>query len=155
MYRGFFIYFYLMNEYVKSFELRWADVDANFHVSHSKYYELGAHCRMSFLIDCGMTTELMKELKTGPILFREECIFRKEIHASEMVYVNMMLSKCKRNGSRWSARHELKKANGTIAAIINADLAWIDLDKRKLATPALAASVIEQLPKTHDFVYLD
>lgn len=144
-----------MNEYVKSFELRWADVDANFHVSHSRYYELGAHCRMSFLIEHGITIELLQELKIGPILFREECIFRKEIHASEMIDVNLMLSKCKRDGSRWSARHELKKADGTIAAIINADLAWMDLAERKLAKPSMAAAVIEQLPKTHDFVYLD
>ncbi len=144
-----------MNEYVKTFELRWADVDANLHVMHSRYYELGAHCRMSFLIEHGITIELLQQLKLGPILFREECIFRKEIHAGEMIYVNMMLSKCKRDGSRWSARHELKKADGTIAAIINADLAWMDLTERKLTKPSIVAAVIDQLPKTFDFTYID
>jgi len=49
----------------------------------------------------------------------------------------------------------LKKADRSIAAIINADLAWMDLTERKLAKPSIAAAVIEQLPKTHDFVYID
>ncbi len=144
-----------MNEYVKTFELRWSDVDANFHVSHSKYYELGAHTRMSFLIESGLTVERMQQLKLGPILFREECVFKKEINAGDIIHVNMMLSKSRRDGSRWSVRHELKKEDGTIAALINADLAWLDHSERKLSTPAIATGIIEQLPKTDDFVYTD
>ena len=142
-----------MNAYSKSFELRWADVDANQHVMHSKYYELGAHTRMSFLIEHGYTLELMKELKIGPILFREECIFRREINAGETVIVDLQLTKCKRDGSRWSVKHEMKKADGTLAAVMHADLAWMDIIERKLATPAIAAAIVEQMPKTDDFVY--
>jgi acyl-CoA thioester hydrolase len=144
-----------MNEYSKTFELRWADVDANQHVMHSKYYELGAHTRMSFLIEHGYTLELMKELKIGPILFREECIFRREINAGDVVTVNLLLTKCKRDGSRWSATHEIKKADGALAAMMHADLAWMDVMQRKLATPATAAAILEQMPKAGDFVYVD
>lgn len=144
-----------MDEYVKSVELRWADVDANFHVSHSKYYEFGAHCRMSFLIEHGFTLAMMQELQIGPILFREECVFRKEIHTGEQITVNLLLSKSRKDGSRWSARHEIKKADGTIAAIINADLAWMDLVARKLIAPAAAANLINELPRTPDFTWLD
>jgi acyl-CoA thioester hydrolase len=144
-----------MNEYSKTFELRWADVDANQHVMHSKYYELGAHTRMSFLIEHGYTLELMKELKIGPILFREECIFRREINAGDVVTVNLLLTKCKRDGSRWSVTHEIKKADGTLAAVMHADLAWMDVMQRKLATPGTAAVILEQMPKADDFVYVD
>lgn len=144
-----------MNSYTKTFELRWSDVDANQHVMHSKYYELGAHTRMSFLLDNGYSPEQMRALKIGPILFREECIFRREIHAGEVVTVNMLLTKCRRDGSRWSARHELYKADGTLAAVMNADLAWMDVIARKLAVPALAAELISKIPKADDFVYLD
>ena len=144
-----------MNEYSKTFELRWADVDANQHVMHSKYYELGAHTRMSFLIEHGYTLELMKELKIGPILFREECIFRREINAGDVVTVNLCLTKCKRDGSRWSAKHEIKKADGTLAAVMHADLAWMDVMQRKLATPTTAADILEQMPKADEFVYID
>lgn len=144
-----------MNTYSKTFELRWADVDANQHVMHSKYYELGAHTRMSFLIEHGYTLELMKELKIGPILFREECIFRREINAGDVVTVDLLLTKCKRDGSRWSAKHELKKADGTLAAVIHADLAWMDTILRKLTSPAIASSILEQMPKADEFAYID
>ena len=144
-----------MNTYSKTFELRWADVDANQHVMHSKYYELGAHTRMSFFITHGCTLDIMNELKIGPILFREECIFKKEINAGDIVTVNLLLTKCRRDGSRWSAKHEMKKADGTLAAVLYADLAWMDVMARKLTAPAIAADIIEQMPKADDFVYTD
>ena len=144
-----------MNEYSKTFELRWADIDANQHVMHSKYYELGAHTRMSFLIEHGLTLELMNILKVGPILFREECIFRKEILAGEVVTVNVLLTKSRRDGSRWSVKHEIKKADGSVAAVMHADLAWMDILARKLTTPAEAKKLVEAFPKAHDFVFTD
>jgi acyl-CoA thioester hydrolase len=144
-----------MNEYRKTFELRWADVDANQHVMHSKYYELGAHTRMSFLIENGYSTELMRERKIGPILFREECIFRKEIHAGEIVTVTLLLTQCKRDGSRWSARHQILKDNHVLAAEMHADLAWMDAVLRKLAVPPEAAQLMIDLPKAPDFKWLD
>ena len=39
---------YVMEVYSKKLEVRWADLDPNFHVLHSKYYDFGAYCRLSF-----------------------------------------------------------------------------------------------------------
>jgi acyl-CoA thioester hydrolase len=143
-----------MNTYSKSFELRWSDVDANMHVMHSRYYELGAHCRMSFLYEHGITPELFKKEMFGPILFREECTFRRELVAGETVTVNFALSKARKDGSRFSVFHEIKKADGTVAAIMNADLAWMDLIKRKLTVPpAVVQLMIDDSPKLESFVW--
>jgi acyl-CoA thioester hydrolase len=145
-----------MNEFVKQFELRWSDVDANQHVMHSKYYELGAHCRMSFMFEHGITADLFRKEMFGPILFREECIFKKELHAGEIVTVNLVVTKSKKDGSRWSAMHEIKKESGTVAAIMYADLAWLDLTTRKLASPpAVVAKMMKDAPKHADFIFLD
>jgi acyl-CoA thioester hydrolase len=145
-----------MKAYVKTFELRWGDVDANMHVMHSKYYELGAHCRMSFMFEHGIDAELFEKEMFGPILFREECIFRRELHAGETVTVNLVVTKSRRDGSRWSVMHEVKKADGTVAAVMNADLAWMDLKLRKLASPPeVAAKMIEDAPKHQDFEYTE
>ena len=35
-------------KYEKNIDIRWADLDPNFHVLHSKYLDFGAYCRMSF-----------------------------------------------------------------------------------------------------------
>ena len=60
-----------MQEYSKKIEIRWADLDPNFHVLHSKYYDFGAYCRMSFLTEHGITPAVMIEKNIGPIIFRE------------------------------------------------------------------------------------
>ncbi len=143
-----------MNQYTKEFELRWSDVDANMHVMHSKYYELGAHCRMSFMFDHGITADLFRKEIFGPILFREECIFKKELNAGEKVTVNLVVTKSKKDGSRWSVMHEVKKTDGVLAAVLYADLAWLNLTIRKLTKPpAIVAKMIEDAPKHADFVF--
>ena len=146
-----------MNQsYSIAFEFRWSDVDANQHVMHSKYYEAGAHCRMSFLKEHGITMEVLRAAKVGPILFREECVFRKEMLGGEIVTVTFQLTKAKRDGSRFSALHEFIKKDGSIAATLNVDLAWIDVIRRKLTTPpAQAMEMMDHAPKHIDFTYLD
>ncbi len=63
------------------------------------------------------------------------------------------LSRCRQDGSRWSIRHEIFKENGELAAIINADGAWIDQIRRKLAPlPEDFATSLLTLDKTEDYV---
>ncbi|MCE2756653.1 MAG: acyl-CoA thioesterase [Bacteroidota bacterium] len=144
------------NKYLKAFEFRWSDVDANQHVMHSKYYEAAAHCRMSFLKEKGITMELLKSLSVGPILFREECSFRRELYGGEIVQVSFELLKAKRDGSRFSTIHEFTKSDGTLAATLHADLAWINTEKRKLtAPPAEVIKMMEDSPKHADFIFID
>ena len=66
-------------EYIKDVDIRWSDLDPNFHLRHSVYYDFGAYCRISFLNDNGITETVMREHKIGPVLFREECVFKREI----------------------------------------------------------------------------
>ena len=60
-------------------EIRWADLDPNFHMRHSNYYDLGAQMRISVFSALGVTPEAMRKYHIGPILLREECVFRREI----------------------------------------------------------------------------
>jgi acyl-CoA thioester hydrolase len=49
-------------------------------------------------------------------------------------------------------RHHITKAEGTLAAIISVDIAWIDLAKRKLALPnEFMRNVFDRFPKSTDF----
>jgi len=61
-----------MNEFNIPVELRWADLDPNFHVRHSVYYDYGAFCRIQFLAAHGITAQFMQIQQFGPIIFREE-----------------------------------------------------------------------------------
>jgi len=65
-----------LNAYINKLERRWAYLDPTFQVLHSKYYDFGAYSRMSFFTENGITVPLMQEHHIGPIIFREECLFK-------------------------------------------------------------------------------
>ena len=50
-----------MTEYKKKVEIRWSDLDPNFHLRHSVYYDWGAFVRMSFLTEHGLTAAVMMQ----------------------------------------------------------------------------------------------
>jgi acyl-CoA thioester hydrolase len=133
-------------------QIRWADIDANRHLRHSAYYDYGATLRMIFFSENGLSTQKLEELQTGPILFREEAIFKREIRLEDQITVDVALVRATANYSRWSFRHVFKKADGGIAATINIDAAWIDLVKRKLTAPdEFIQSIFERCPRAGDF----
>ena len=140
----------------QTLQIRWADIDANRHLRHSVYYDYGASMRMNALSGQGLTMHKLEELKMGPILFREEAIFKREILFGDQITIDVELVKSRRDFSRWSLRHNLVKADGTLAAIINIDGAWIDLVKRKLTVPhEFITRIFERFPKSQDFQFTD
>lgn len=134
--------------------LRWADFDANFHLRHSVYYDFGATARLEFLKQCGLTYERMQAEHFGPVLFREECIFRREVRPGDEVSIDLLVTKLRTDFSRFSFRHHITRADGTLCAVLNIDGAWIDTLARKLAVPpAIVGSLVETLPKSEDFAW--
>lgn len=139
----------------QAISLRWADLDPNAHVRHSVYYDWGASVRIAFLSAHGVTFEWMEANRIGPILFREEAIFRQEIRYGDALQINLLVSKARRDGSRFSFRHEIARADGTLCAVLNVDGAWLDTERRKLAVPPdLVRSLMESGPKSDDFEWI-
>ena len=144
-----------MQTYSKSLEVRWADLDPNFHMLHSRYYDLGAYVRMCFLVEHGITPAVMQQNHIGPIIFREECVFKKEIKFGDKVEVNLVLRKGRRDSSRWSMVHHITINGDTVAAIITIDGAWMDTIKRKLAVPPESfAAAFDLIPRAEDFEWI-
>jgi acyl-CoA thioester hydrolase len=145
-----------MEVYQKKIEIRWSDLDPNYHVRHSVYYDYGAFSRISFLNENAITPELMLWYNIGPILFREECLFRKEIKFGDELIVGLRLSKATEDMSRWTMVHELFRNAHELAATVTVDGAWIDTTKRKLANPPeVFRSALEKMPKTPMFSYIE
>lgn len=143
-----------MDQYSKSLDIRWSDLDPNFHLRHSVYYDYGAFCRVCFLEQFGLTNTLMQELHFGPILFREEAIFRKEVRLGDTLKIDLQLIKSRKDFSRWSIKHQIIKNENIIAATVNVDGAWINTELRKLATPPMQViNVFEQMPRAAEFAW--
>jgi acyl-CoA thioester hydrolase len=137
----------------KKISLRWSDMDPNFHLRHSVYYDLGSQQRVEILDSFGLTLRVMQEQGFGPILFREECVFRREIRLSDDVTISCAMSKMRSDASRWSIRHEFRNQNDELCATLTLDGAWMDTKLRKIAdpTPQIALDMFHKLPKSEDF----
>lgn len=144
-----------MSEFSRIIQLRWSDLDPNFHIRHSVYYDWGAFVRVEFLNKYGLTSHVMQELKFGPIIFREECVFRREIRSGDEIKMNLLLSSSKKDFSRWSIQHQIEKSDGTLCAVLTVDGAWMDVVRRKLASPPEKVhEVFSQMPKGEEFEWM-
>jgi acyl-CoA thioester hydrolase len=95
---------------------------------------------------------VMIENNIGPIIFREECIFKREIKFGDELEVFLKLSKYNKDTSRWSMVHELWTNGNTLAALITIDGAWLDTKIRKLTKPPeVCRNGISLIPKTDNF----
>jgi acyl-CoA thioester hydrolase len=145
-----------MTSFSKQLSFRWSDLDPNFHMRHSAYYDFGAQHRIEILESFGLTMSVLKRNHFGPILFREECVFRKEIGLSDIIFMHTKISKMRPDASRWSIVHEFKNEDDKLCATITVDGAWMDTKIRKIAnpTPAIAMQAMNSIPRTEDFIAL-
>ena len=108
-----------MTTFLIPIQVRWSDIDQNRHLRHSAYYDYGATTRIACFSQQGLTNLKFEELRIGPILFREEALFKREIKFEDKVSVDLVVTKATADFSRWSIRHHIYKEDRTIAAIIN------------------------------------
>ncbi|HEY3646269.1 MAG TPA: acyl-CoA thioesterase [Gammaproteobacteria bacterium] len=138
--------------YAKTFEVIWADLDPNAHMRHSAYADYGAQARVGFLTEHGFGLKEFSRDRIGPILFREDLRYMREIRPSERITVTCEAVGISPNRKHWKIRHRIYRQDGELACVIECQGAWFDLDARKvIAAPAALAAVMEKMPKTEDY----
>ena len=143
-----------MSSYQKKIELRWSDLDPNFHLRHSAYYDFGAYIRISYFNDHGLSNQVLIDNHFGPILFREECVFRKELKMNDELTINLEVVKARKDLSRWTIQHQFLR-NGQLAAVLTVDGAWIDTQLRKLTNiPDQYKHILESMPRAENFEWI-
>jgi acyl-CoA thioester hydrolase len=132
----------------------WSQLDANMHLRHSAYADFAAQARLELLerLGCGMS--VFAKHKVGPVLFREELIYLKEVRANDFIRMSCELTKLSADQSRWSFVQQMYRADGAKVATIHVDGAWIDLEKRKLAIlPQELLQLFAAIPKASEFSF--
>ena len=90
----------------------------------------------------------------GPIMFKEECSFLKELHPEDTITINLLKGDLREDGSRWVLHHEIFNQKGEKCAHLSIQGAWMDLVKRKLTIPPTdIAQAMHELPAGEYFVY--
>ena len=133
-------------------QVLWAHIDANRHLRHSAYADFCAQARSNMLREMGLSLDEFARQQIGPILFREELIYFREVHLDEVISVKIEMTKYNATNSRFSFKHEIFKEDGVKAAVVNVDGAWLDLKKRKLTTvPETWRLILVNIPKAEDY----
>ncbi|MFD1293432.1 acyl-CoA thioesterase [Lutibacter holmesii] len=135
-----------------TFNTKWSDFDPNRHMRHTAYNDYAAEVRVRFFQEHGLSINEFAKLNIGPILFKEETSFLKEIHIGENITVHMELEGVSKGIERWRFNHQIFNQDGILSAEIKVYGSWIDLVKRKLTVPPAAfLKIFEALPKSENF----
>jgi acyl-CoA thioester hydrolase len=119
---------------------------------HTAYNDYAAEVRVRYFKQQGFTIQDFAKDDLGPILFKEETSFFREIHMGEDITISLTLKAVSNKSERWKLKHHIFNERGKLAAQINVYGAWIDLKKRKLTTPTEKfQKLFLHLDKTDDF----
>jgi len=141
--------------YLKDFEVRWNDLDANRHLANSSYINYMSHTRLSYFMEKGFDQRGMVKHNIGPVVFYEHMFYFKEIFPGKPIRVSLQLKGLSEGGMYFEFQHNFYNAEGENLARCNMMGGWIDLKTRKLRDlPESLISAITSLDKTEDFKIL-
>ena len=138
--------------YLKNFEVRWSDIDANKHLGNSSYIDFMSHTRMSFFIERGLGLNVLSGMGLGPIVFYEHIYYFKEILLGQPISVSLEVSGFSEDGRFIMFEHNFYDDKGKNLAYSEMLFSWIDLKTRKLGNiPDELLQKIKQFPRAKNF----
>ena len=138
--------------FLKSFEIRWNDLDANRHLANVTYLGYASETRMGLLNTLGLTHKTLVAMDIGPIIFNESLTYFKEVLPDDTIRVSCQLAGLSDHGTFFSFVHNFYNNEGKNVAQCKMIGGWIDLNSRKLAPlPKKIWAHFKALPKTEDF----
>lgn len=141
--------------YLKQFEIRWSDVDANRHLANSAYTNFMSHTRMAFLIEKGFGMQTLKAHQIGPVVFYEHMFYFKEAFMGKPITVSLEVSGLSADGMFFKFEHNFYNYLGENIAYCEMLGAWMNLTTRKLVPlPDALLSVAETFPRAENFKIL-
>lgn len=138
--------------YLKQFEVRWNDIDANRHLANSAYINYMSHTRLSFMLENGFGQAKMVEHEIGPVVFYEHMFYFKEVFPGKPISVSLQLKGLSEDGKYFSFVHNFYDSKGRNLARCEMMGGWIDLKTRKLRElPQELYDNLDSLDRTDDF----
>lgn len=100
--------------FLKEFEVRWSDVDANRHLANSAYLNFMSHTRMAFLQEIGFEQATLSKLNLGPVIFYEHLYYFKEVFPGKPIRVSCEVVGMSADGRFFEFHHNFYDHSGSI-----------------------------------------
>ncbi|TJY38144.1 acyl-CoA thioesterase [Pontimicrobium aquaticum] len=141
--------------YLKHFEIRWNDLDANKHLGNSTYVEYMSDTRMSFLTSHGLSLDVVNSYGLGPIVMYEHIYYFKEIGLDDKVKVSLEVSGMSEDGRFIQIEHNFFNEEGKNLANAEMLFSWMDLKTRRFGKiPIELLQKIKNFPRSNNFKIL-
>ena len=144
-----------VDAYSMTYDIRWADLDANGHVNYSAYIDAAADLRYRFFSERGFSPDGFLELGIGAVYSSIAANFLREVRVGESISITYALTGLSPKGVRWKVHHDILKSTGKKAAEVDLEGVIFDLNTRRpvAPTPDLFA-VLDQIPRASTFEIL-
>ncbi len=141
--------------YIKNFEIRWSDVDANRHLANSAYVNFMSHTRVAFFEDHDFSLSNLAKFDISPVIFYEHIYYFKEAFLGMPIRVSLEVSGLSDDGKFFKMEHNFYNEKGENLATCEILGAWIHLKTRSLtALPEHLLPEMQTFPKSKDFKVL-
>ncbi|WP_347923463.1 acyl-CoA thioesterase [Pontimicrobium sp. SW4] len=141
--------------YIKAFDIRWNDLDANKHLGNSTYVEYMSDTRMSFLMSHGLSLDVINNFGLGPIVMYEHVYYFKEIELDDKIKVSLEVSGMSEDGRFIKMEHNFYNELGKNLANAEMLFSWMDLETRRFGRISNEfLQKIEGFPRTKNFKIL-
>src|SRR5579871_6548166 len=121
---------------VERFRVGWRDLDGNAHMGNSSYLDHASNTRMAFFLRKGFTLARFESEKFGPVILRDELVYKKELRLMEEFVVNYELVGISEDGGRFRVRNTFRNSTHDVAATVTSDAIWFDLEHCRPRLPA-------------------
>lgn len=138
--------------FTRSYRASWGQMDFNAHMANTAYLDLAADTRLMYFEESGFSPRDFERERIGPVVMRDEIVYRAEVRLLERVTVSLELAGLSEDSSRFRLRNGFQRDDGRTAAVVTTDAGWFDLEQRRLCAPPEALrKALAELARTGDF----
>jgi acyl-CoA thioester hydrolase len=141
-----------VDHFEQRFRVGWGDLDGNAHMGNTSFLDRAADTRMLFFSDNGFPVSRFATEKVGPVIAREEVVYKKELRLMDEFTVDVELVGISSDGMRFRLRNTFRNSDNELAATVTSEGVWFDLERRRpREPPADLDRVIRAIPHASDF----
>ena len=123
------------NRFEQRYRVSWSDLDGNAHMGNTSYLSYASNTRVDYFTEHGFPPTRFASERFGPVVTRDELIYRKELRLMDEFAVDLELVGISKNGIRFRLRNAFRTAVGDVAASVTSVGVWFDLEHRRPRVP--------------------
>jgi acyl-CoA thioester hydrolase len=126
-----------MSAFTVTMTPRQYETDYNGHLNAVVYHQWADHARIEYLRRAGITVNSLVENNVGPVLLQAQIRYLSELRLGDEVTVSV--EPAYGPGKTWTVQHRFIRADGEMAAEIDAVMGLLDHATRRLTADAKKA----------------